>query len=60
MHSTKYMILKENTACNLASRIVPSTSSALIWIQWSWLGMRGIGVGPETGYGLGSIAKQLN
>ena len=41
-------------------RIVPSTSCALLWMQWSWLGIWGIGVGPDTGYGLASMAKQLN
>ena len=41
-------------------RIVPSTSSALFWMQWSWLGILGIGVWPDTGYGLATMAKQLN
>ena len=40
-------------------RIVPSTSSALLWMQWSWLGMWGIAAGPDTGNVLASMAKQL-
>ena len=43
-----------------ASKVAPCTSWALFWIKWSWLGIWGIGVGPNTGYGLASMAKQLN
>ena len=43
-----------------ASKVVPSTSSALSWIQWSWLGIWGIGIRPDTGYGLARMTKQLN
>ena len=43
-----------------ASKVAPSTSCALFWIRWSWLGIRGKGVSPATGYGLGSMAKQLH
>ena len=43
-----------------ASRIAPSTSSALFWMKWSWLGIWGIGVRPDTGYGLASKAKRMN
>ena len=43
-----------------ASKVAPSTSCALFWIRWSMLGIWGIGVEPDTGYGLASMAKQLN
>ena len=43
-----------------ASLVAPSTSCALVWIRWSWLGISGIGVRPDTGYGLASMAEQLN
>ena len=48
------------TGISLAPRIVPSTSCALIEVQWSWLGIKGMEVGPDTGYGLASLAKQLS
>ena len=47
------------TGMNEPSKVVPSTSCALLWIKWSWLGISGIGVRPDTGYGLASMAKQL-
>ena len=40
-----------------ASRIAPSNSCALFWMNLSWLGIWGIGVRPDTGYGLASKAK---
>ena len=43
-----------------ASKVSPSTSCALAWIGWRWLGIWGIRVRPDTGYGLASMAKQLN
>ena len=43
-----------------ASKVAPCTSCALIWIKWCWLGLWGIGVRPDTGYRLTSMAKQLN
>ena len=48
------------TGMTQASKVAPSTSGALFWKQWSWLGIWGIGVRPDTGYGLASMAKQLN
>ena len=41
----------------LASKIASSTSCALFWMKWCWLGMWGIGVRPDTEY---HLAKQLN
>ena len=41
----------------LASKLVLSTSCALFWVKWCWLGMWGIGVRPDTDY---DLAKQLN
>ena len=40
-----------------ASKIAPSTSGALFWMKWSWLGIWGIGVRPDTE---NDLAKQLN
>ena len=40
-----------------ASKIEPSTSCALVWMKWGWLGIWGIGVRPDTG---NDFAKQLN
>ena len=48
------------TGINPASKIVPSTSCAQFDMQWSLSGIKGMGVGPDTGYGLASLAKQLN
>ena len=48
------------TGITQAFKVATSTSCALVWIQWSWLGIWGIGVRPDTGYGLASMAKQLN
>ena len=44
----------------LASELASSTSCALIWKKWSWLGIRGIRVRPDTEYDLASMAKSLN
>ena len=38
------------------SKIAPSTSCALSWMKWSWLGIWGIGVRPDTEH---DLAKQL-
>ena len=48
------------TVMTQASKLAPCTSCALFWIRCSWLGIWGIGVRPDTGYGLASMAKQLN
>ena len=45
------------TGMTEASKVAPSTSCALVWIKWSWLGIWGIRVGPDTGYGLASMTK---
>ena len=41
----------------LASKLASSSSCALFWVKWCWLGMWGIGVRPDTDY---DLAKQLN
>ena len=48
------------TGMTQASKVAPSTSCALVWIKWSWLEIWGIRAGPDTGYGLATMAKQLN
>ena len=50
------------TVVTQASKVAPSTfnSCALFWMKCSWLGIWGIGVRPDTGYGLASMAEQLN
>ena len=48
-----------NTGMTQASKVASSTSCALVWMKWSWLGIWGIRVSPDTGYGLVSMAKQL-
>ena len=40
-----------------ASQLALGTSCALLWMKWSWLGMWGKRVGPDTEY---DLAKQLN
>ena len=45
------------TGMTLASQLASSTSCALFWMKWSWLGMCGTGVRPDTEY---DLAKQLN
>ena len=44
----------------LASNLASSTSCALFWMKWSWLGIWGIRARPDTEYDLASMAKQLN
>ena len=41
----------------LDSKLASSTSCALFWMKWSWLGMWGKAVRPDTEY---DMAKQLN
>ena len=41
----------------LGSQSASGTSCALCWMKWSWLGMWGKGVRPDTEY---DLAKQLN
>ena len=45
------------TGMTLACKLPSSTSCALFWMKWSWLGMWGKGVRPDTEY---DLAKQLN
>ena len=45
------------TGMTLASQLGSSTSCALFWVKWSWLGMWAKGVRPDTEY---DLAKQLN
>ena len=45
------------TGLTLASKLESSTSCAIVWIKWSWLGIWGKGVRPDTDY---DFAKQLN
>ena len=35
-----------------ASMLASSTSCALFWMKWSWLGIWGIRVGPDTEFDL--------
>ena len=58
MNKTNFFYVK--SGMTQASKVAPSTSCALFWIKWSWLGIWGIGVRPDTRYGLASMAKQLN
>ena len=55
MDKTKEFYVK--TGMTLASQLASSTSCALFWMKWSWLGMWGKGVRPDTEY---DLAKQLN
>ena len=48
------------TGMTQACKVPPCTSCAHLWVKWSWLGMWNIGARPDTGYGLASMAKQLN
>ena len=41
----------------LDSQLASSTSCALFWMKWSWLGIWDKGVRPDTDY---DLAKQLN
>ena len=45
------------TGITLASQLVSGTSCALFWMKWSWLGIWGKGVRPDTDY---DLAEQLN
>ena len=45
------------TGMTLDSQLASSTSCALFWMKWSWLGIWGKGVRPDTDY---DLAKQLN
>ena len=45
------------TGMTLASQLASSTSCALFWMKWSWLGMWDKGVKPDTEY---DLANQLN
>ena len=58
MYKTNDFYVK--TGMTQASKVAPSTSCALFSIQWCLLGIWGIGGRPDTGYGLASMAKQLN
>ena len=52
---TNYCYMK--TSLTLDSQLASSTSSALFWMKWSWLGIWGKGVRPDTDY---DFAKQVN
>ena len=45
------------TGITVASQLASSTSCALFWMKWSWLGMWGKGLRPDAEY---DMAKQLN
>ena len=45
------------TGLTLASKLASSTSCAIVWMKWSWLGIWGKRVRPDTDY---DLAKQLN
>ena len=45
------------TGMTQACKIAPSTSCAVFWMKWSWLGIWGIGARPDTG---NDLAEQLN
>ena len=45
------------TGMTLDSQLASSTSCALFWMKWSWFGICGKGVRPDTDY---DLAKQLN
>ena len=47
----------EKTGMTLASGLASSTSCALLCMKWSWCGMWGKGVRPDTEY---DLSKQLN
>ena len=46
----------EKAGMTPASQLASSTSCALFWMKWSWLGLWGKGVRPDTEY---DLAKQL-
>ena len=45
------------TGMTLASQLALGTSCALFWMKWSWLGIWGKGVRPDTDY---DLARQLD
>ena len=47
----------DKTGMTRASQLASSTSCALFWMKWSWLGMWGKGARPDREY---NLAKQLN
>ena len=47
--------LHMKTCMTPASQLASSTSCALFWMNWSWLGISGEGVRPDTDY---DLAKQ--
>ena len=55
LDKTNHFYLK--AGMTLASKLASSTSSALLWMRWGWLGIWGIRVRPDTEY---DLAKQLN
>ena len=54
-HKTNDSCMK--TGNTLASQLASGTSCALCWMEWSWLGIWGKGVRPDTDY---DLAKELN
>ena len=48
------------TGMTQASKLASTSSCALFWMKGSWLEFWGLCVRPDTGYGLASMAKQLN
>ena len=48
------------TGTTLAYKLVSSSSCALFWMKWSWLGIWGKRVRPDTEYDLASMANQLS
>ena len=54
MDKTRFYV---KTGMTPASQLASSTSCALVWMKWSWLGIWGKGVRPDTDY---DLAKQLN
>ena len=55
MDKTNYFYMK--AGMTLASQLASGTSSAIFTMKWSWVGMWGKGVRPDTEY---DLAKQLN
>ena len=48
----KTNIFSVKNGMTLASHLASSTSCALLWMKWSWLGLWGKGVRPDTEYDL--------
>ena len=57
---TKQMIYIWKTDMGLASETVPSSSCSPLDMQWSRFGIWAMWAGPDTRYGLASMAKLLN